>query len=72
MSEGSDWRHRRSVHGREHLGRPGQPPADGREPGDDLERELGAPGEESLDLSEVGFDENFLDALSRDVPRAHA
>ncbi|SDU53740.1 anti-sigma-D factor RsdA [Gordonia westfalica] len=68
MSEGSDWRHRRSVHGREHLGRPGQPPADGREPGDDLERELGAPGEESLDLSEVGFDENFLDALSRDVP----
>ncbi|MCK8615975.1 anti-sigma-D factor RsdA [Gordonia sp. C13] len=81
MSGGSDWRHRRSVHGREQLSRPGQPPAHGRGPGPsgpsaggpasadgDLEREMGVAGGESLDLSEVGFDENFLEALAHDVP----
>ncbi|MDH3010303.1 anti-sigma-D factor RsdA [Gordonia alkanivorans] len=81
MSGGSDWRHRRSVHGREQLGRPGRPPAHGRGPGpsgpstggpvsgdDALEREPSVLGGESLDLAEVGFDENFLEALSHDVP----
>ncbi|GAB84444.1 anti-sigma-D factor RsdA [Gordonia rubripertincta] len=80
MSGESDWRHRRSVHGREQIGRPGRPPAHGRGPGpsgpstggpasarDDLDAGLGVGGE-SLDLSEVGFDENFLEALSHDAP----
>ncbi|ATD70258.1 MULTISPECIES: anti-sigma-D factor RsdA [Gordonia] len=91
MSGESDWRDRRFVHGREHLGRPGQPSSRGRGPGpsgpstggpatggpatggpatggDALEHEAGAIGAESLDFAEVGFDENFLDALSHDVP----
>jgi hypothetical protein len=33
MSGESDWRDRRFVHGREHLGRPGQPSSRGRGPG---------------------------------------
>ena len=69
MSGESDWRHRRSLHGREQIG---WPPAHGRGPGpsgpstggpasagDDLDSGLGVGGE-SLDLSEVGFETEVL------------
>ncbi|MBD0861983.1 hypothetical protein IA539_12275 [Gordonia sp. zg691] len=113
MSGESDWRRRRSVHGRDQLRRPGQPPTHRRAPGpsgpdpsgpdfrpedvsadmyeetgtlsrigarrdadglagdgrdDALLAGLNTLGDDALDLSDVGFDENFLDALSRDVP----
>lgn len=82
MSGESDWRRRRSIHGREQLGRVGEPltnRASGSErpdpntPADDPG--LLVPGgvaadsaDEAPDLSEVAFDENFLDALVSGVP----
>ncbi|MFE0751931.1 anti-sigma-D factor RsdA [Gordonia sp. NPDC058843] len=83
MSGQSDWRRRR-VAGGDQPHRPGQPPTHRRAPGSSGPapagpRPLGpvSPGadpgfdptaDDALDLSEVNFDENFLDALTRDVP----